>query len=258
MGMDFHSKQNRFSYTTRTADNSWIQTIKDLVPIKQISNAIDIGCGGGIYSKALSDMGVASVTGVDFSKEILEGAKENCKDYSNISFLQGNAFDTGVVGGSYDFVLERALIHHIDDLESCFEEAYRILDSDGYLIIQDRTPDDCFVKGSSEHIRGYFFEHFPKLVEIEAQRRHDSKLIMQTLKAIGFTEMEEVTLWETRKVYENKEALLLELRERIGRSILHELTDSELNQLVHHIDNSIAKESLIVEKDRWTMWKAVK
>ena len=37
-----------------------------------------------------------------------------------------------------------------------------------------------------------------------------------------------------------------------------ELTDKELKLLINHIDNSISKDVNIVEKDRWTIWKAVK
>ena len=86
MGINFHHNENRNAYTTREADISWRQTMRDLVQFENISNALDVGCGGGIYSKALADMGVASVTGVDFSEAILEGARENCKEYKNITF----------------------------------------------------------------------------------------------------------------------------------------------------------------------------
>ncbi|QUW23577.1 class I SAM-dependent methyltransferase [Sporosarcina sp. Marseille-Q4063] len=258
MGINFHNEKNRNSYTTRNADNSWVNTIKDLVPIENISNATDIGCGGGIYSKALADMGVSSITGVDFSEAILEGAKENCKEYKNISFKQGNAFHTGLKSNEYDLLLERALIHHIDDLQKCFQEAYRLLKDEGYFIVQDRTPDDCLLKDSDSHIRGYFFELFPKLIEKETNRRHNSRFVMETLKEVGFREIQEVKLWEKRKVYDDKEQLLEDLRARTGRSILHELDDEELKLLINYIDKSISIEYNIVEKDRWTIWIAVK
>lgn len=258
MGIDFHNKDNQTTYTTRQADHSWMEAMKELVPIKNTSKAADIGCGGGIYSKALADMGVASVIGVDFSQAMLVGAKENCKDYHPITFKQGNALATGLDNASFQLVLERALIHHIQDLKACFQEAYRILEDKGVYIIQDRTPEDCLLKGDDYHIRGYFFERFPKLKEQEITRRHSSELVIETLKAIGFSEIKEVKLWETRSVYEQKEQLLKDLRERTGRSILHELDEEELNELVNYIDKSILTEGSIVEKDRWTIWKAVK
>ncbi|GIN72763.1 SAM-dependent methyltransferase [Bacillus sp. J14TS2] len=258
MGINFHNKKNQRTYTTRNADQSWIEAINNLVPIEDISRALDIGCGGGIYSKALSDMGVTSVTGVDFSKAILEGAQENCKEYRNISFQFGNAFDTGLASSNFQLLLERALIHHIKDLEACFKEAYRVVKDDGFYIVQDRTPEDCLLAGNENHIRGYFFELFPRLVEKETNRRYHSQLVIETLKAAGFRDIEEVKLWEVRKVYDTKEQLLSDLKERTGRSILHELDDKELQKLIDHIDVSLATTDIIVEKDRWTIWKAVK
>ncbi|WP_409292709.1 class I SAM-dependent methyltransferase [Peribacillus sp. SCS-37] len=258
MGIDFHNEKNRRTYATRNADHSWIEVIKELVPIQNIWKAVDIGCGGGIYSKALSNMGVDSVTGIDFSETILDGARENCREFKNISFKQGNALQTGLEGSHYDLVLERALIHHIDDLQKCFTEAFRLLKDSGYYMVQDRTPEDCLLKGSESHIRGYFFELFPKLIKKETNRRYGSQYVIETLKQAGFREIQEIKLWETRKVYDIKEHLLKDLSSRTGRSVLHDLDDKELQLLINHIDKSISASSDIVEKDRWTIWKAVK
>ena len=258
LGMDFHSNKNRFTYTTRTADRSWIKTMRQLAPVENVLKAVDIGCGGGIYSKALADMGIDSVTGIDFSEKILEGAKENCKEYQNISLRHGSAYDTEVNSNNCDLVLERALIHHLDDLLNCFKEAYRLLKDGGYFIVQDRTPDDCLLKGSDNHIRGYLFELFPRLIDKEVGRRYPSHFVLETLKKVGFRKIEEVKLWETRKVYQTKDQLLEDLRERTGRSILHELDDNELRVFIDHVDKSLSSNNSIMEKDRWTIWKAVK
>ncbi|MBP2079167.1 class I SAM-dependent methyltransferase [Oceanobacillus polygoni] len=258
MGIDFHNKKNQTTYTTRDADMTWMGAIKKLVPIENISSALDVGCGGGIYSKALSEIGVGSVTAVDFSEAILKSARSNCSEYENIIFKHGNALETGLDSESYDLLLERALIHHIEDLRACFKEGYRVLKNEGIYIMQDRTPEDCVLEGNDSHIRGYFTELFPKLIEKETVRRHKSQIVTETLKEIGFKEIQEVKLWETRKVYENKKQLLKDLSERTGRSILHELNDNELKLLIKHIDASISIDKDIVEKDRWTIWKAVK
>ncbi len=258
MGINFHSSKNRITYTTRKADVSWVGVIKKLVPLKDISTALDIGCGGGIYSKALADIGVPSVTGIDFSEVILEGAQENCKEYPQISFKQGDAYNTGLSSNSYDLVIERALIHHLTDLQQCFKEVHRVLKDEGVFLVQDRTPEDCLLEGNNTHIRGYMFELFPKLIEKEISRRHDSLKVINTLKEIGFREIKEIQLWETRTVYKNKQQLLKDLSERTGRSILHELNDKELEALINHVDKSISANNDIIEKDRWTIWKAVK
>ncbi|WP_010650353.1 class I SAM-dependent methyltransferase [Oceanobacillus massiliensis] len=258
MGIDFHDKKNQTTYSTRIADQTWREELKQLVAVENISNAADIGCGGGIYSKALSDMGAESVTGIDFSEAMLKSARDNCKEYKNIIFKHGNALETGLESNYYDLLLERALIHHIKDLKACFSEGYRVLRNGGIYIIQDRTPEDCILEGNDSHIRGYFTELFPKLIAKEISRRYDSQTVVRTLKEAGFNEVQEVKFWETRKVHENKEQLLKDLSGRTGRSILHDLDDYELKLLINHINESVSIDKAIIEKDRWTIWKAVK
>ncbi|RXI96619.1 class I SAM-dependent methyltransferase [Anaerobacillus alkaliphilus] len=258
MGIDFQDKRNRYTYSARGADRSWMQKIEQLVPIGNFKNAVDIGCGGGIYTKALVDMGVAAVTGIDSSEVILDGARENCQEYKNISFRLGDASHTGLESSSIDLILERALIHHLNDLKQCFLEAYRLLEDEGAILIQDRTPEDCLFSGSEQHIRGYFFECFPRLAEVEVRRRFNSEEVLTALKETGFKNIKEVTFWETRKCYQTKVELVKDLRLRTGRSILHELDNDELRSLVTFIESKIVTDGPIIEKDRWTIWIAEK
>ncbi|WP_413382685.1 class I SAM-dependent methyltransferase [Alkalihalobacillus sp. 1P02AB] len=258
MGMNFHDQKNRSSYMTRKADQSWLKSFQQLVPITKVERAIDIGCGGGIYTKALLEMGVQSVIGIDFSEVMIEAAKENLQDYNNVSFQKGTAYDSQIETDSADLLLERALIHHLDDLNACFSEGFRILRREGHYLIQDRTPEDCLLPGSKEHIRGYFFELFPHLIEKESARRYTNEQVISALKQAGFSKNTEVQLWEVREEYKDKEQLLNDIRERTGRSILHDLTDAQLQELVSHLDEVFPSGEVIVEKDRWTIWKAQK
>ncbi|WP_088013255.1 class I SAM-dependent methyltransferase [Gottfriedia acidiceleris] len=257
MTINFHDAQNKKTYTTREADQSWIQLMRDNIDLFG-KDVVDIGCGGGIYSKALTTLKVNHVTGVDFSEEMLKGAAENCKDYSNISFRKGDAYNTKLPSSNYDVVLERALVHHLDNLNACFNEANRLLKKNGILIVQDRTPGDCLLPGDNSHIRGYFFDLYPKLKTKEISRRYDTQVMNSTLESAGFHIENTIKLWETRRMYTNLDSLRSDLLLRTGRSILHELTDEELNQLVKFISNKLLHQSSIIEKDRWTVWFARK
>ncbi|PFB72352.1 SAM-dependent methyltransferase, partial [Bacillus thuringiensis] len=64
--------------------------------------------------------------------------------------------------------------------------------------------------------------------------------------------------WEVRKIHDSVEALLQDLSPRTGRSILYELTDHELAQLLHHIQIALQNISPIIERDRWTIWSGRK
>lgn len=262
MPIDFHSEKNRTSYSSREASPTWVAKMQDLLPHLQGQHVLDIGCGGGIYCKAFVDMGAGRVTGVDFSEEILKGARENCEPYEQIDFVAGNALDTGLPSGQYDVILERALTHHLqkDQLPACFEEASRLLKPGGVLLIQNRTPEDCLLPGSRTHMRGYFFERYPKLSDKEVSRRHSSPTIQEALQGAGFSQVDEHTLWETRRVYGDSKELSQDLLSRTGRSILHELSDEELADLTAFIEEKMSLQAgeEIEEQDRWTIWVARK
>ena len=130
-------------------------------------------------------MGAKNVVGLDFSKEILQSAKENCNNFSNISFIHGDAHNIPYPNETFDIVISRAVIHHLQDIPTFLREASRILNKNGLLILQDRTIEDCTIPGSPEHIRGYFFSLFPKLIEIESKRRPKPTLYRQNYKTFS-------------------------------------------------------------------------
>ncbi|MFA1822817.1 class I SAM-dependent methyltransferase [Virgibacillus oceani] len=259
MPIDFHDERNENSYNSRSADEDWKDIMKSLTEEIAINKAADIGIGGGIYSKALLDMGVPFVTGVDFSASMIKGAKKNLEKYDGqVHFKIGNAYNIGLPDNSHNLVLERALIHHLEDLQACLMEAYRVLHENGVIIIQDRTPSDCFLEGDKRHIRGFIFELFPNLKEIEQRRRFSSHEVRKQLERVGFKNVKAIKFWETRRKYNSKADLLHEIETRKGRSILFELSDAELQELISYIDRKFSHEEAIVEKDRWTIWKAMK
>jgi hypothetical protein len=134
-----------------------------------------------------------------------------------------------------------------------------LLRSGGALIVQNRTPQDCSLPGDTTHLRGYYFERYPRLLAREAARRPDSATMLAALQQAGFHTIEERKLWETVKGYPNITALTNELLACTGRSILHELSDEELRSLVAYVRERFAGyDQQIVEQGRWTLWAARK
>ncbi|GEP58794.1 class I SAM-dependent methyltransferase [Reyranella soli] len=255
MAIDFHSQANRGTYASRHADDGWKAAIQRIVEPSG-RRVADIGCGGGIYSRAWHELGARTVTGVDFSQAMVDAAREQAAGLTDISFRQGDATATGLPPASADVVFQRALIHHLKDYSPCVAEARRVLAPGGTLIVQDRTPDDVELPGSPEHLRGYFFECFPRLLAVETDRRPTDTAVRAALDATGFAEVEMSVLWEVRKVHQDWQELKQDLTERTGRSILHDLSDEELAGLILYIETRLPG-GPIVEKDRWTMWSAV-
>ncbi|NUL44962.1 methyltransferase domain-containing protein [Cellulosimicrobium funkei] len=261
MAIDFHDPRNAGTYSTREADDSWRRAITRLVDPAGL-RAVDIGCGGGIYSTALAQMGATQVIGIDSSAQMVNDARQRAEaaGIPTITFRQGSAVRTGIPDGGADLVLHRALIHHLADPAVAFAEVHRILGPGGTLLVQDRTMADVMVPASTQHLRGWFFELFPRLLDVEATRRPRSDDVDAWLGQAGLAAVEHHRLSERRRTYENLEELNADLRARTGRSILHELTDEELSRLADEICDRIAStigdDGAIHEIDHWTVWEA--
>jgi ubiquinone/menaquinone biosynthesis C-methylase UbiE len=255
MPIDFHSELNRHTYDSRDSSADWVAAVTQLVE-PESRRIADIGCGGGIYAEAWLNLGAQAVFGVDFSAQMVAAARERLKDYPQASISQGDVCATGLSAGSVDIVFERALIHHLKSYGGCFAEARRLLAPVGTFLIQDRTPADVEVAASSKHLRGYFFECFPRLLKVERGRRPDPAEVGIALNEAGFKQVSTRTVWETRKTYRHFGELAQDLTARTGRSILHELDDSELQKLIAYIRARLPDNGPIVEKDRWTIWAA--
>jgi ubiquinone/menaquinone biosynthesis C-methylase UbiE len=253
--IDFHAEANRTTYAQRDADAGWADAMRAIVDPAG-KRVADIGCGGGIYAQAWRELGASDVVGVDFSAQMVAAASEHAAGRAGLAFRQGDAASTGLPAQGRDIVFERALIHHLDRYEPAFAEAHRLLVPGGHLIVQDRTPDDVALAGTPQHLRGWFFECFPRLLAIETGRRPTTDAVERTLRAAGFKGVRIRSLWEVRRTYESVEALERDLAARTGRSILHALDDRELAQLIDFIRARIGPPP-IVETDRWTVWSAV-
>lgn len=257
MPIDFHNESNRLTYARRKAADDWRKTVGSLVDVEG-AHVVDVGCGGGIYTEAWLDLGAEAVTGVDFSAVMLSGARERVGDRAGVFFRQADALATGLPDGCADVVFQRALIHHLTDLTACFAEAHRLLKSGGTLIVQDRTLEDIERPGDRDHLRGWFFERYPRLLDVERRRRPCTEDIESAIIAARLANLRTLPLTEVRREHAGREEVAADLTARTGRSILHELSDQELDDLVRYIVERLPAEGPVSEADRWTVWTATR
>ncbi|MBV9742978.1 MAG: methyltransferase domain-containing protein [Acidobacteriia bacterium] len=98
---------------------------------------LDAGCGGGRYSLAMSQMGAASVMGVDVSESGLEDARRRGQrlGFSNVTFQQASVLDLPFSDADFDFVCCSGVLHHTSAVERGFREIYRVLKPGGSVYI---------------------------------------------------------------------------------------------------------------------------
>lgn len=252
MAVDFRDPAHARSYSGREADASWRTAFLGAAdPTGR--RCIDLGCGGGTYSAALLTLGAASVVGVDSSAPILAQARADVGP--GFAAVRADVTATGLAAGCADVVLSRAVVHHLGDLDRFAAEAHRLLAPDGTLVVQDRTPDDVRRPGGPDDLRGLLLELAPRLLDVELRRRPTSADATHALRRNGFGPVRTTALVEVRRRYPDAEAYLTELRTRTGRSILHELDDTELDAVVGAMRERLPAGPL-VEQDRWTLWAA--
>ncbi len=105
-----------------------------LVEPKQGMLIVDNACGQGYFSRAFASNG-AQVIGADISKELIELAKKNMIEKTDLEFFVAPSHSlTFIESGSADVVTIILAIQNIEKLAETFEECSRILKVGGRLV----------------------------------------------------------------------------------------------------------------------------
>ncbi|MBQ6972875.1 MAG: methyltransferase domain-containing protein [Synergistaceae bacterium] len=154
--------------------------VLNLIDGENVRDVIDLGCGTGVLTHALSERGF-NVTGIDASEDMLAKARAN---YPGLRFLQGDAVNF-TVDAPVDAVFSNAVLHWIDrekqpDMMRCVNDALK----PGGQFVFEMGGCGCAKKihdSLGENFRALGYEYvmtffFPKLGEYSAM-----------LEACGFT-----------------------------------------------------------------------
>ena len=116
----------------QTAKNIIIERFtKNRVSLKLIEGAriLDMGCGSGRYSCALSLLGATEVVAVDIGEMGLRKGESLAQAYGlrNIIFKKANFVNLPFETASFDFIFCNGTTHHSEDMARATAELYRVL-----------------------------------------------------------------------------------------------------------------------------------
>lgn len=112
-----------------------------LASLKEGERVLDLGSGAGfdcfLAAKRVGKTG--KVIGVDMTPEMLDKARSNAKKggYLNVEFRLGEIENLPVADGSVDVIISNCVINLAPNKKRVFEEAFRVLASNGRLMVSD-------------------------------------------------------------------------------------------------------------------------
>lgn len=112
------------------------QHLYKIIPHKRWEKILDAGCGLGVCTVALSDIGV-KVVGLDISPDSLRAAETlaNKLGKQNIEFQEGNLMDLPYEAETFDLILCWGVLMSLPSAEKAFSELARCLRKDGTLVV---------------------------------------------------------------------------------------------------------------------------
>ncbi|MDA8226636.1 MAG: demethylmenaquinone methyltransferase [Desulfitobacterium hafniense] len=146
-------------------DKGWRKKAVKVVQAKPGMRVLDVCCGTGQLSMELA--GAVSpngeVTGLDFSENMLEVAKQNTSNFANrdlVSFIQGDAMSLPFNENSFDGATVGWGLRNLPDLKKGISEMARVVKPGGYVVSLDMA------KPSWPVFKQIYWLYFERLVPL--------------------------------------------------------------------------------------------
>ncbi len=159
---------------TRKADPFISHRLLALLTPEKGKSYIDIGCGTGNYTIALSELGY-EFTGIDPSEAMLAIARQRTPLNQ---WVIGSAENMALPDAKFDGAIAVLTIHHWQNMKIALAEINRILKLNSRVVLFTSLP---------EQMEGYWLNHyFPKMMQASIQKMPDLDQIIDTWVSAGF------------------------------------------------------------------------
>lgn len=154
--------------------NAIAKEILNNVPLNKNMTALEFGAGTGVTSFILKDS-LKEITLMDNSAEMYRIMQDKIRK-SGVTNLKAVDFNLEVQtynNGTFDFIFNQMVLHHITDIPGIIKKFYDLLNPGGYLALADLYPED-----GSFHGEGF-----------TGHRGFDPVEMSETVSAQGFTDV---------------------------------------------------------------------
>lgn len=133
------------------------------INLSNVHDVLEVGCGAGILANHVSEKYHMKVTGTDVDPEQIELAKEYHKGNDRLNFFTTDATELPFKDSEFDLVLSFMVMHHINNWKKAFEEANRVLKTQGIFIIKDISFSHLTAKVFNHLSRNYGIYTFDEI-----------------------------------------------------------------------------------------------
>lgn len=173
--------------TSRRADPLITKMLAAELALSRRGQYLDLGCGTGNYTIALSGMGGAW-SGVDVSEGMLDRARQKS---NAVTWTQSGAEALPFPDGCFDGAICTLAIHHFLGLEEPFSEARRTLRAGSFVIFT----------GLAEQMSRYWLcDYFPEMMARSIDRMPTEAQVRAALLRAGFKSITVTPFWVTNEL----------------------------------------------------------
>ena len=159
---------------TRRADPRIAERLVSLIKSVPGTFVLDIGCGTGNYTSALTKRGLKMV-GLDLSRNMLAMARAK---HPRLPLVCADGAALPFAGGAFAHAVTTLAIHHMADLTAVFSSARRVVAKGGRCVILSAFP---------EQLEAYWLVHyFPSMMAAALRACPSRKAVDEALTAAGF------------------------------------------------------------------------
>ena len=161
------------------------------------SKILEAGCGVGAQTVILARKSPqAEFISIDISRDSLNRAKEmiDNEGISNVSFQQGNIFDTAFKTESFDHIFVCFVLEHLEDPSSALVELKRVLKQGGTITVIEGDHGSCFWHPETEES----LKVWHSLIKAQINLNHDpliGRQLYPLLTQAGFKVKDISPIW---------------------------------------------------------------
>jgi ubiquinone/menaquinone biosynthesis C-methylase UbiE len=233
-GVDFGSTDHFDRLATRygelRASPSYVDPVTEVVAeLAKLRGCrvLDVGCGPGSVLAQLARRFAIEGVGIDASPKMIEVARREAPE---IEFHVGRAEDLPLADATFDAVVSRMVVHHLDRPRA-FPEMRRVLRAGGRVVVTTTDPDGF----ETFWMRPYF----PSYVDIERGRFPGGDALRAELEQAGLGAVRVERLVLERRF--DRETALEKLRGRAYSTFML-MSDEEYEAGVAAAESSLPRE----------------